>query len=117
MPGSRLRIRIPVIAVGEVGPVIEQQLESLALEIGAVALQVIGAELVEHQNDHQLRMVIICARGRPRSRRKGNCENDQAAKKSLGDRHSLSSIAKIAMSQLRVTMLSLTHDMSGGIST
>ena len=68
MPGSRLRVRITEVAIGEVRAVIEEEFESAAFEVGAVALKVIGAELVEHQDDDQLRMRVVrssvCARGR-----------------------------------------------------
>src|SRR5271170_1238806 len=100
MSRSRLCVRIAVVAIGKERAVIEQQLESPSLEVAAIALEIIGAELVENQNDDQLRMRVI--RGRAGARRRGKSESPdrQAGKKSLGDRHGISSIAKISLMQV-----------------
>jgi len=59
-------VGVVVVAVGEVGAALEEEVESVScLEVVAVAFEVVSAELVEHENYNELGlgMVGVCARG------------------------------------------------------
>ena len=59
MAGSGAGVGIIVIAVGEVGAMVEQQAESAIAELVAIALQIIAAKLVDDNYDHQLGMGVV----------------------------------------------------------
>ena len=68
--GGGLGIGVVVVAVGEVGALVEEELESVAFEVGAVALEVVFAELVDDEDDDQLRMSVV---GAGRDSGEGRC--------------------------------------------
>jgi hypothetical protein len=79
--------------------VVQEEFEAAAFEVGAVALQVIGAKLIEHQDNDQLRMRVVRGRGCARGRGKKQGPDRETGKESLGDRHGLFSIAKFPASK------------------
>ena len=52
--GSRARVGVVVIAVGEVCAVIEQETKSAVAKLIAIALQIVAAKLVNHDHDDSL---------------------------------------------------------------
>ena len=52
-------VGVIVVAVGEVGAVVEEQAESAFAELGAVALQIVAAELIDDDHDDQLGMGVV----------------------------------------------------------
>ena len=57
--GSGLSVGVIEVAVGKPGSMIEEEIEAACLEISPVPLEIVGAELVENENDDELRMVIV----------------------------------------------------------
>ena len=60
--GRGLGVGVVVVAVGEVGALVEEEAESAAFEVGAVALEIVFAELVDDQDNCELGMGVIGAR-------------------------------------------------------
>ena len=53
--GRRHRVGVVVVAVGEVGSALEEEIETVGgFEVVAVAIEVVTAELVDHKDDDQL---------------------------------------------------------------
>src|SRR5580692_1400400 len=52
-------VGVVVIAVGEVGAVVEEQAESAFAELGVVTLQIIATKLVDDDDDDQLGMGVV----------------------------------------------------------
>ena len=88
MPGSSARVRIIVIAVGEVGAVVEELAESALAELVAIALQIVSAKLVDDNYHNQLGMGIV-GRGetcwKP-GQQEHRDENSQRRRKNAGTR-------------------------------
>ena len=60
MAGRGDQICVVIIAIGEMGTLLEKEIPSiLRFELGVVPIQVVSAELVEHENYHQLRLRIV----------------------------------------------------------
>ena len=57
--GSGAGVGVVVIAVGEVGAVVEEEAEAGVAELVAIALQVVAAELVDHDHHDQLGMAVV----------------------------------------------------------
>src|SRR5271168_2040918 len=56
VPGRGTRVRIVVIAVGEISTVIEKQAKARIAELVAVTIQVIPSELIDDDDNNQLGM-------------------------------------------------------------
>jgi hypothetical protein len=52
--GRGLGVGVVVVAIGEPGAFLHEEIEAAALELGAVAVQVVAAELVDDHDDDQL---------------------------------------------------------------
>jgi len=72
---SGARVGVVVIAVREVGAVVEQEAETGVAELIAIALQIVAAELVNHDHNDQLRMPVV-SRGSAGSRKDGDGRQD-----------------------------------------
>ena len=59
--GRGLGVGVVVVAVGEVGALVEKEAESVAFEVGAVALEVVFAELVDDEDDDELGAGVVGA--------------------------------------------------------
>ena len=59
--GSGLGVGVVVVAIFEVSALVEEEAEAAAFEIGTVAVEVVGAKLVDHQDDDQPGMCIVGA--------------------------------------------------------
>ena len=59
MAGGGAGVRVVVVAVGEVRAVVEQQAEAALAELVAVALEIISAKLIDHDDDYQFGMTVI----------------------------------------------------------
>ena len=57
--GSGAGVGIVVVAVGEVGAVVEEKAESAFAELVAVALQIVAAKLVDDDHHDQLGMGVV----------------------------------------------------------
>jgi hypothetical protein len=61
MAGSGLGVGVIVVAVFEISAFIEEQAEAAALEIGTIAVEVVGAKLIDHEDDDQPGMAVVGA--------------------------------------------------------
>ena len=61
---SRARIRVIVVAVGEVSAVIEKQPKSALAELLAISFQIIAAKLIDHDHHNQFGMCVVSGRER-----------------------------------------------------
>ena len=52
-------IGVIIVAVSEVGAVVEQQAESAFTKLVAIPLKIVAAKLIDHDHDHQLGMAVI----------------------------------------------------------
>ncbi len=59
VPRRGLGVGVVEVAVCEPRPVIQKQIETIALELGAIAIQVVAAELVNDDNDNQLGLADV----------------------------------------------------------
>ena len=59
--GRGLGVGVVVVAVGEVGAFVEEETEAAAFEIGAIAVEVVGAKLIDDEDDDQLGMGVVGA--------------------------------------------------------
>ena len=59
MAGGGDGVGIVVIAVGEIGAVVEQEAKSAFAKLVAIAFQIVAAELVDDNDDHQLRLRVV----------------------------------------------------------
>ena len=59
MPGRGAGVGVVVIAIGEVGAVVEQQAEPAFAPLIAITLQIVAAKLVDHDDDHQLGTRVV----------------------------------------------------------
>jgi hypothetical protein len=59
--GSGAGVGVVVIAVGEISAAIEKHAEASVAELVAIALQVIAAELVDHDDDNELGAGVVSA--------------------------------------------------------
>ena len=57
--GSGAGVGIVVIAVGKICAVIQKKAEAGIAELVAIALQIVTAELVDHDHDHEFGMAVI----------------------------------------------------------
>ena len=64
MSGSSMGIDVVVVAVGEIGAMIEEELEPTFAKLVTVALQVVGPKLVNYHHDNQFRAAIVGGRER-----------------------------------------------------
>ncbi len=72
MPGRSARVGVIVVTVGEVSAMFEQQAKTAFAPLVAIALQVVAAKLIDHDNDDHLRPCVI---GRSEARnREGKAE-------------------------------------------
>jgi hypothetical protein len=53
------QVRVIVITIGKISAVIQEQVESVSLEICAISLQIILAELIDDEDYNQFRMGVI----------------------------------------------------------
>ena len=53
------RIGVVVIAVGKVRAMIEEDAKSGVAELVMIAIQIVAAELVNHDDDHELGMSVV----------------------------------------------------------
>ena len=61
MPGRGDQVRVVVIAIGKIRTMVQEQVESVSLEVGAISLQIILAKLIDDENHNQFGMRVICA--------------------------------------------------------
>ena len=59
--GGGLGVGVVVVAVGEVGAVLEEEVEAAIFEVGAIAVEVVAAELIDDEDDGELGMVVVGA--------------------------------------------------------
>jgi hypothetical protein len=52
-------IGVVVVAVGEVGSVVEEETESAVSELVAIALEIVAAKLVDDDYDDQLGVAVV----------------------------------------------------------
>ena len=83
VPRRGLGIGVVVVAIFKVGAVIEEKAKALALEVCAIAVQIVGAKLIDHQKDDQLRMGIVGAGVGARRQRENQQGDKQPAQGAL----------------------------------
>ncbi len=59
--GASLGVGVVVVAVFKICTVVEKKAEPTAFEIGAVAVEIVGAKLIDHQDDDQPGMCVVGA--------------------------------------------------------
>jgi hypothetical protein len=59
MTGPGDGVGVVVVAVGEVGAMVEEELDPAFAELVAITLEVISAELVDHDDDYQLGTGVV----------------------------------------------------------
>src|ERR1700677_3419401 len=95
VPGSGLGVGVIVVTVFEVGALVEEKAEAPALEVSAVAVEVVTAKLVNHQDDHQPRMRVVGTGPGRRGPWNNQKSDEQLADTALGGAHvAPTSIAK-----------------------
>jgi hypothetical protein len=62
--GGGLGVGVVVVAVGEIRAVLEEEIEAAIFEIGAVAVEVVAAELIDDEDDGEFGVVVVSAGGR-----------------------------------------------------
>src|SRR5208337_438175 len=67
--GSGAGVGVVVVAIGEISAAIEKHAETSVAELVAIAFQVVAAELVDHDDDHELGAGVVGGR---------ECARDQA---------------------------------------
>jgi hypothetical protein len=72
MAGRGARVGVIVIAVREIRAAIEEDPKAAFAELVAIALEVVGPELVDYDHDHELGASIVGGRGGARGRNKGD---------------------------------------------
>src|SRR6185312_3505456 len=81
-------IGVVVIAVGKPGSVVEEEIEAaLVFEVGAIAFEIVGAELVDHQDDDELGMAVIGGGARGGNTEKRERANEDEGGESFELRH------------------------------
>jgi hypothetical protein len=59
--GRGLGVGVVVVAVGEVGAVVEEEPEAVrSRQVGAIALEVVLAKLIDDNEDDELRFAVVC---------------------------------------------------------
>ena len=62
--GRGLGVGVVVVAVGEVRAMLEEEIEAAIFEVGAVAVEVVAAELIDDEDDGEFGVVVVSAGGR-----------------------------------------------------
>src|SRR6185312_8117077 len=82
-------IGVVVIAVGKPGSVVEEEIEAaLVFEVGAIAFEIVGAELVDYEDDDELGMAVIGGGARGGNTEKRERANEDEGGESFELRHS-----------------------------
>src|ERR1700761_2994820 len=103
MPGSGFGVGVIVVAIFEIGSLVEKQAEAPAFEIPTIAIEVVGSKLIDDKNNDQLRMAIVSTSPRRRHGRNNEGRKNQESNERSELRHGDgSSIANIGAAGARV---------------
>jgi len=82
--GSSARVGVVVVAIREVGAVVKQETKASVAKLVAIALKIIAAELIDHNDDNELWMAIVGGRYRRFRNCKESCDASHEVQDTAG---------------------------------